>query len=128
MIAVVLAEAGPLGAVLRVLAALAMAAAVTVISLRLLGIRRGWGTALVSGAVGWAAAALLALGLTGWDRGADGLVTLTLAIGIPATMATAVTLDLVSRPGSLALGERAGLVVPPRPGRAVRRRLAVLRR
>jgi ubiquinone biosynthesis protein len=128
MIAVVLADAGPLGAVLRVVAALAMAAAVTVISLRLLGIRRGWGTALVSGAVGWAAAALLALGLTGWDRGADGLVTLTLAIGVPATMATAVTLDLLSRPGSLALGERAGLVVTPRPVRAVRRRLAVLRR
>ena len=82
MIAVVLAYAGPLGAVLRVLAALAMAAAVTVISLRLLGIRRGWGTALVSGTVGWIAAALLALGLSGWDRGADGLVTLTLAIGV----------------------------------------------
>ena len=128
MIAVVLADIGPLGAVLRVLAALAMAAAVTVLSLRLLGIRRGWGTALVSGAVGWAVATLLALGLTGWDRGADGLVTLALAIGIPATMATAVTLDLLSRPGSLALGERAGLFVTPRPVKAIRRRLAVIRR
>ena len=128
VIAVVLAYAGPLGAVLRVLAALAMAAAVTVISLRLLGIRRGWGTALVSGAVGWIAAALLALGLSGWDRGADGLVTLTLAIGVPVTMATAVTLDLLSRPGSLALGERAGLFVTPRPVRALRRRLVVVRR
>ncbi len=128
MIAVVLAYAGPLGAVLRVLAALAMAAAVTVISLRLLGIRRGWGTALVSGTVGWIAAALLALGLSGWDRGADGLVTLTLAIGVPVTMATAVTLDLLSRPGSLALGERAGLFVTPRPIRALRRRLVVVRR
>ena len=46
-----------------------------------------------------------------------------LAIGIPATMAAAVTIDLLARPGSLALGERAGLVVTPRPVRAVRRRI-----
>jgi ubiquinone biosynthesis protein len=129
VISLVLLSVPEVGAdLLKVLAALAMAAVVTVLSLRLLGIRRGWGTALISGAVGWVAAGLLALGLTGWDRGADGLVALTLAIGIPVTMATAVTLDLLSRPGSLALGERAGLVVTPRPVRAVRRRLAVARR
>jgi ubiquinone biosynthesis protein len=128
MIPNALAAVAIASAVLRVLAAIAMAAVATSVSLRLLGIRRGWGRALVSGVVGWVAAALLALGLTGWDRGADGLVALTLAIGIPATMATAVTIDLLSRPGSLALGESAGLVVTPRPFRAVRRRLAVLRR
>ena len=43
-------------------------------------------------------------------------------------MATAVALDLLARPGSLALGERAGLVVAPRPLRALRRRISVLRR
>ena len=39
-----------------------------------------------------------------------------------------VTLDLLARPGTLATGERAGLVVVPRPFRAVRRRIDVLRR
>ena len=43
-------------------------------------------------------------------------------------MAAAVTLDLLARPGSLAIGERAGLVAAPRPLRAIRMRLAVLRR
>ena len=43
-------------------------------------------------------------------------------------MAAAVALDLLARPGSLAIGERAGLVVTPRPVRAVRRRIAVFRR
>ena len=43
-------------------------------------------------------------------------------------MAAAVTLDLLARPGSLATGERAGLVVAPRPFRALRRRIDVIRR
>ena len=68
-----------------------------------------------AGASAW----LLALGLADWDWGADGLVVHIVAIGIPATMAAAVALDLLARPGSLAIGERAGLVVAPRPLRAV---------
>ena len=78
--------------------------------------RRGWGTALAlrrHSAGG--APAFLALGLADWDWGADGLIVHMLAIGIPATMAAAVALDLLARPGSLAIGERAGLVVAPRP-------------
>ena len=71
---------------------------------------------------------LLAFGLDDWDWDADGFLLRTIAIGIPATMAVAVTLDLLARPGSLAIGERAGLVVAPRPVRAVKTRIAVLRR
>lgn len=112
----------------RVALAIVVAIVTTAISLRLLGIRRGWGTALLSGAVGWGASGSLALGLASWDWGADGLVVHTLAIGIPATMATAVTFDLLSRPGSLAMGERAGLVAAPRPLRAIRKRISVFRR
>ena len=67
-------------------------------------------------------------GLDDWDWGADGFLMRAIAIGIPATMAVAVTLDLLARPGSLAIGERAGLVVAPRPVRAVKTRIAVLRR
>jgi ubiquinone biosynthesis protein len=114
--------------VFRVLAAIAIAVIATVISLRFLGIRRGWGTALLAGLIGWGGAGALALALNHWDWGADGLAIHVFAIAVPATMATAVALDLLARPGSLAIGERAGLVTAPRPFRAIRRRVEVLRR
>ena len=98
------------------------------LSLRLLGGRRGWVTGLVAAVIGWGAAVLVALGVNDWEWGADGLAIHLVAIGIPATMAAAVILDLLARPGSLAFGERAGLVVTPRPIRAIRRRISVLRR
>jgi ubiquinone biosynthesis protein len=113
---------------LRILMAVAAAIVTTVIALRLLGGRRGWVTALVAGATGWTLAALLTLGLNDWDWGADGLILQMLAVGVVATMAVAVAIDLLSRPGSLARGERAGLVVAPRPLRAIRQRISVLRR
>ena len=112
----------------RVVLAGALIIATTVLSLRLLGARRGWGTALLAAVIGWTSACLLALSLSDWNWGADGLVVHILAIGVPLTMAVAVTLDLLARPGSLAIGERAGLVVAPRPMRAVGRRIAVWRR
>jgi ubiquinone biosynthesis protein len=116
------------GVLLRVLVVLVVAIVATALSLRLLGIRRGWGTALIAGGIGWTVAVLLAAGLDDWDWGADGFLLRAVAIGIPATMAVAVALDLLARPGSLAIGERAGLVVAPRPLRAVKTRVAVLRR
>jgi ubiquinone biosynthesis protein len=114
--------------VLRVLTAIAIAIATTMLSLRLLGMRRGWVRGLVSGVAGWGIGFLLALSLAEWDWGSDGLFVHALAIGIPSTMGVAVALDLLARPGSLSIGERAGLVVAPRPFQAVGRRLAVLRR
>jgi ubiquinone biosynthesis protein len=113
---------------LRIVAGIAVAIFITLLALRLLGIRRGWGTALLSGAIGWGATIVLALSLNHWNWGADGLVLHLVAIGIPLTMTAAVALDLLARPGSLATGERAGLVVAPRPVRAVRRRVDVFRR
>src|SRR4029079_1951553 len=71
---------------------------------------------------------LLALGLADWDWDTQGLVVHALAIAVPTTMAAAVTIDLLARPGSLATGEMAGLVVAPRPMRAVRGRVAGVRR
>ncbi len=112
----------------RIVGAGAIAVVTTAISLRLLGVRRGWGTSLLSGILGWGIGALLALGLGGWDWGDDSLVLHTLAVGVPATMAVAVALDLLARPGSLAIGEMAGLVVAPRLLRSLRMRLAVMRR
>jgi len=116
------------GVLFRVLVVLVVAIVATALSLRLLGIRRGWGTALIAGGIGWTIAVLLAAALDDWDWGADGFLLRAIAIGIPATMAVAVALDLLARPGSLAIGERAGLVVAPRPLRAVKTRVAVLRR
>ena len=77
---------------------------------------------------GWLIGGIVALGLSDWDWGADGLLLHAFVVAVPATMAAAVLLDLVARPGSLAVGERAGLVVTPRPVLAVRRRIAVFRR
>ena len=114
--------------VLGVLVAIVVAVLTTVLALRLLGIRRGWITALVSGVIGWGLGALVALSIADWDWGADGVILHTFAIAIPATMATAVTMDLLARPGTLAMGERAGLVAAPRPVRAIRMRVAVFRR
>ena len=112
----------------RVVLAVVLAVVTTSGSLRLLGMRRGWPTALLAGGIGWGTAALLGLSLSDWDWGADGLVLHIVAIGIPLTMAVAVTIDLLARPGSLATGERAGLVLAPRPLRAVQRRVSVARR
>jgi ubiquinone biosynthesis protein len=112
----------------RVLLLLALATFTTMLSLRLLGGRRGWVTGLVAAAIGWGTAVVLALGVNDWEWSAEDLGVHVVAIGIPATMAVAVVLDLLARPGTLALGERAGLVVAPHPVRAIRRRISVLRR
>ena len=116
------------GIVLRIVVGVFVAVVVTIFALRLLGIRRGWVSALVSGVLGWGVTIIVALGLNHWDWGADGLALQLLAIGIPTTMTIAVAFDLLARPGSLASGERAGLVTASRPGRAIRKRISVLRR
>jgi ubiquinone biosynthesis protein len=114
--------------VLRIAITALIAVVTTGLSLRLLGIRRGWPSALLAGLVGWGTGLLLALGLNGWDWSTDDLVVTALAIGVPMTMATAVMLDLLARPGSLARGEAAGLLVTPRPIRTVTTRVAVFLR
>jgi ubiquinone biosynthesis protein len=116
------------GFLLRLVLAIALAAATTAVSLRLLGVRRGWMKALAAGLIGWGTAWILALSLVHWDWGADGLALHTIAIGIPATMAAAVCLDLLARPGTLSTGERSGLIMAPRPLQAIARRIDVLRR
>jgi ubiquinone biosynthesis protein len=115
-------------AVVWAIATVVLAGLATAVSLRLLGIGRGWTKALAAGVVGWLVGGTVALGVSDWDWGADGLLLHAFAIAVPATMAAAVLIDLVARPGTLAMGERAGLVVTPRPLRALRRRIAVFRR
>ena len=112
----------------RVVVAALLAVVTTRLSLRLLGVRRGWTAALTAGVAGWLVGGLLALALNDGDWGADGLVLQVLVISVPTTMAVAVGLDLLAAPGSLARPGQAGLVVAPRPLRAVRRRVDVVRR
>jgi ubiquinone biosynthesis protein len=114
--------------ILRILFAAILAVATTSISLRLLGIRRGWTTALMAGVLGWVIGAAIALGISGWDWGSDSLFAHMVAIAIPTTMAVAVAMDLIARPGSLAGAELAGLVVAPRPLQGIRDRIDVVRR
>jgi len=129
MSAVVATSAANLvGDVVQVVLAVAIAVASTVLSLRLLGVRRGWPMALVAGLVGWGVALALALALADEAESTENRLLHTLAIGVPTTMAVAVSFDLLARPGSLASAERAGLVVAPRPLTALRRRIDVARR
>ena len=71
------------GIALRIVGGILAAIVITVFALRLLGIRRGWVSALVSGVLGWGVTIIVALGLNHWDWGADGLTLHLLAIGIP---------------------------------------------
>jgi len=100
----------------------------TWLSLRLLGVRRGWAKAAVAGIAGWTIGTLLTLGLNGWDWGSEDLILETLAIAVPATMAVAVGFDLLARPGTLARAEQAGMITAPRLVSDARRRIDVLRR
>src|SRR5262249_5150707 len=54
----------------RIVAAIALAVVTTSLSLRLLGVRRGWGKALGAGATGWVLGGALALRLNHGDWGA----------------------------------------------------------
>ncbi len=117
-----------LGTVASIVFAVLLAVAITVVSLRLLGVRRGWPMALVSAVAGWGVGAALAGALSGWDWGADGFFLQVAAIGVPATMGFAVALDLLATPGSLAGAGQAGLLVTPRPLGTIRRRVDVARR
>jgi hypothetical protein len=78
----------------RVVVAALLAVVTTRLSLRLLGVRRGWTAALTAGVAGWLVGGLLALALNDGDWDADGLVLQVLVISVRTTMAAAVGLDL----------------------------------
>jgi len=120
--------ASVVGTAARVVLGAVLAVVTTTVALRLLGARRGWEKAALAGAIGWAAGVAVAVGLTGGGWTGEGLWIHALMVGVPATMTVAVALDLLARPGSLATAGHTGLVVTPRPLRAWRTRMAVLRR
>lgn len=95
--------------------AIVVAVATTFVGARLLGVRRGWLAALIAGGVGWVAALVVAAAMVDWDWDSSTLIWVTIVLAIPLTMALMVGLDLYARPGTLARGDRAGLVQAPRP-------------
>lgn len=117
---VLLAELTPL---LWVPLAAVVAVVTTFLGSRLLGVRRGWVKVVVSGVVGWGAALVVAAAMSDWVWRSDGLLATTIVLGIPLTMVVMLGLDLLARPGTLARGDRAGLVSAPRPVAQLRARI-----
>ena len=101
---------------------------VTIVAGRLLGARRGWVSLFVSGVVGWTGAVLLAGDLTGWRWDSAEMALVALGFGVVLTMIVALGLDLLAPVGSLAGGERAGLVSVTNPVRGAHERAARARR
>lgn len=101
---------------------------VTIIAGRLLGARRGWVELLASGVVGWTAAVLVAGDLTEWAWDSVEMALIALGFGIVLTMLCALGLDLLAPMGSLARGERAGLVEVTNPLAGFRSQTARARR
>ena len=108
---------GPLAAIL-----------ITIAAGRLLGARRGWASMLISGVVGWTCAVLATGALAGWEWDTANMVLVALAFGTLFTMMTAIGLDLLAPRGSLARGERAGLITVGNPLRGVRQAARPIRR
>lgn len=105
-----------------------VATVTTLVGSRLLGVRRGWLRQTIAGALGWVIALVIAVGLADWNWSRDGLLASTIVLAIPATMALMLVFDLVARPGTLAQGDRAGLVEVPRPFSDLRGRVAPITR
>ena len=106
----------------RLLLELPIAVVTTLLAGRLLGARRSWLALTVAGVLGWTAGNALQLDFHG--LGGVGLSAATVAFSVFFTMLMALALDFAARPGTLARGERAGLIVLPRPVRDLRRHVA----
>lgn len=111
------------GAGFHVLLEIPVAIVATLVAVRLLGVRRSWVSTALAGAIGWFCGNLLHVALNRWDWDGLRLSAATFSLSVLFTMLAAVSLDLLARPGSLARGERAGLLVLPSPVRDLRRRL-----
>jgi ubiquinone biosynthesis protein len=105
-----------------------LAALITFLAGRLLGARRGWVSLWLSGIVGFSSAVITAGLLTDWDWDKFDMVFITIVLGTVFTMATAISLDLISPIGTLARGQAAGLVSISNPVTVTRKRIRPFRR
>ena len=112
----------------HLLVELPVAFAITFLAIRALGIRRSWIGWMLAGTAGFVAANLLAVAVAHGDWGAARLSLNTIAFMALLTMVAAVILDLLARPGTLARGDEAGLIVVSNPVNDLRRRIEPLAR
>ena len=112
-----------MSSVLRSVLEIPVAVATTLVAVRLLGVRRSWAAITLAGVIGWVSGNLLQVGLNDWDWHAAELSLDTVSFSILFTMMAAVTLDWLAKPGTLARGGEAGLIVVSRPLRDLRRRI-----
>ena len=99
---------------LHLLVELPIAAASAFFGLRLLGVRRSWISSVMAGIVGCVLGNLVAVAVAD-DWGAARVSLSTVSFSILFTMLTAISLDFMARPGTLAQGEEAGLIVVGNP-------------
>jgi len=126
--AVVFSLGGLARDVVLLVIAVAVFAAATFVAVRLLGVRRGWLQTVGAAVVAWVAALVLTASLLDWNWGEDRLGLFAVLLAVPLTMALLLANDLFARPGTLARGDRAGLVAAPRPIAGVRAKLEPLSR
>ncbi len=107
----------------RVLLEVPVAVVATLVVVRLLGARRSWVATALAGTIGWVSGTLFVVAADGWQWEAARLSAATVSVSVVFTAVAALLLDFVARPGSLARGERAGLIVLPRPWHDLKRRL-----
>src|SRR4051812_26951523 len=94
----------------RLLIEIPFAIVTTAVAVRLLGVRRSWVATSLAGVLGWTAANVVQATAAGHDSSAARLSLSTMGMGLIFSMLIAVGLDFLARPGSLARGERAGLI------------------
>lgn len=104
-----------LTAIAWVVLGLPAAIAVTFVAARLLGARRGWLSLVFAGVMGFTGGVIAAGALTEWQWSTLDMALLTLLFGTLFTMVGALGLDLFAPMGTLARGERAGLVAMRNP-------------
>jgi ubiquinone biosynthesis protein len=89
---------------------------------RLLGARRSWSAAAISGLVGWVTGAILAVALAkDHENGSAGFTRNLWLFSAFFTMSATVWMEMLAKPGALARAQTS-LASIPRPLRAVRRR------
>ncbi|MSO38271.1 MAG: AarF/ABC1/UbiB kinase family protein [Acidimicrobiia bacterium] len=110
------------------LISLPLIALVAFLASRMLGVRRSWANVLLAGLIGWSVASVAALAIADWDADTPGLFRNFCVLALLITMASAVALDLLAKPGTLTKGEDAGFVRIPHPIRHFRKTLEPIRR
>ncbi|HUV18100.1 MAG TPA: AarF/UbiB family protein [Ilumatobacteraceae bacterium] len=105
-----------------------LAVPTTLLSGRLLGVRRGWLSLSMAGLLGWGLGLAVASGLGDAAFGESGLLLDTVLLSLLFTMMLVVAFDLAAPQGSLATGSEAGLVVVPHPIRDARNTVSYLTR